>query len=116
MESMKQIPVEIFTYSKPLFESIYSTKEVNRKTIRHMIQAMKDSLSQGEVQDFHWIETIKMLADIHTKDSTDSDMIKKVLEEGKLKVAIGKKAKQEVGEEYEPLALASIHLVSQLSI
>ena len=113
---MKQIPYEMFMDSKLLFESIYSTKQVDWKTIRHVIHSMKDSLAWGEVQDFHWIETIKMLADIHTKDSTDSDMIKKVLEEGKLKVAIGKKAKQEVGEEYEPLALASIHLVSQLSI
>ena len=47
-KSHKQIPVEMYTNSKPLFESIYSTKQVDRKTVRHVIQGMKDSLAWRE--------------------------------------------------------------------
>ena len=115
-KTMKQIPVEMFTDSKPLFESIYSTKQVDRKTIRHVIQMMKDSLARGEVQGFHWIDTKKMLADVFTKDSADSDLIKKVLKEGNLKVAIGKKDRKEAGEDYGFLASASTHHVTSESI
>ena len=111
-KSMKQIPVEMYTDSKPLFESIYSTKQVDRKSIRHVIHMMKDSITRGEVQRFHWIDTKKMLADVFTKDSANSDLIKKVLEEGSLEAVIGKKDRKEAGEDYELLASASNHFVS----
>ena len=67
-KSMKQIPVVIYSDSEPLIESIHSTKPVERKTIRHVIQGMKDNLSRGEVKEFRWVDTKMMLADILTKD------------------------------------------------
>ena len=35
-KSMKQIPVKVFTDSKPLHDSIYSTKQVDRKSEGHL--------------------------------------------------------------------------------
>ena len=87
-KSHDRILVEMYTNSKPLFESIYSTKQVDRKTMRHMIQGMKDSLARGEVNSFHWIDTKKMLANIFTTDSANCDLVKRVIKEGNLKQAI----------------------------
>ena len=58
----------LYTDSEPLVESIHSTRPVERKTIRHVVQSMKDCLGRGEVKDYRWIETKDMLADILTKD------------------------------------------------
>ena len=110
-KSFKQIPVEMFTDSKPLHESLYSTKQVDRKSIRHVIQIMKDSIERGEAQQFHWIDTKNMLADIFTKDSADSEVIRKVLEQGSLKCVLDQKTRKEQGEECERLSSASNQLV-----
>ena len=110
-KSFKQIPVEMFTDSKPLHESLYSTKQVDRKSIRHVIQMMKDSIERGEAHQFHWIDTKNMLADIFTKDSANSEVIRKVLEQGSLKCVLDQKTRKEQGEECERLSSASNQLV-----
>ena len=61
------------------------------KTLRHVIQGIK---GQGEVHQFHWIETKIMLTDIFTKDSAKCNLIKSVLEEGNVKVAIEKEGRK----------------------
>ena len=101
--SLKQIPVVLFTDSKPLFESIYSTKQVDRKTVRHIIQMMKDSVSRGEVQTFKWIETKAMIADVFTKESAPTELIKEVLDQGRLNIWIHQSQRQNpVGEDCQP--------------
>ena len=115
-KSFKQIPVEMFTDSKPLHESLYSTKQVDRKSIRHVIQMMKDSIERGEAHQFHWIDTKNMLADIFTKDSANSEVIRKVLEQGSLKCVLDQKTRKEQGEECERLSSASNQLVQDNAI
>ena len=44
-KTREQIPVYMFTDSRPLHDSIYSTKQVERKSMRHVIQIMKDAVS-----------------------------------------------------------------------
>ena len=68
-KSLEQIPVVVYTDSKPTLESINSTKQVERKTIRHVIQSMKDALERGEVSEYKYANTKEMLADVLTKDS-----------------------------------------------
>ena len=82
--SMNQLPVIVYTDNQPLHESLYSTRPVERKTIRHIIQGMKDCLDRGEVKSFQWIETKHMLADSLTKEGVRPDEIKKMLKTGKL--------------------------------
>ena len=67
-----------------LVDSIYSTRPAERKTIRHVVQSMKDCLNRGEVQEYKWIDTKQMLADILTKESVKSDDLYKVLKTGTL--------------------------------
>ena len=59
--------------SKVLQEFLYSTKQVERKSLRHMIQNLKDSVSRGEVEEFKWVDTKNMLTDVLTKESAISD-------------------------------------------
>ena len=73
---------------------------------------MKDSIAQGEVEAFHWIDTKKMLADVFTKDSANSDIIKKVLEQGSLEPVLGKKDRKEAREDCEHRYPASNHMVN----
>merc|ERR1712082_242768 len=69
VESSDQIPVVVYTDSKPTIESIYSTRQVERRTVRHVIQSMKDDLDRGEVSEFKYVNTKEMLADVLIKDS-----------------------------------------------
>ena len=41
VKSLAQIPVIVYTDSKPTIESIHSTRQVDRKTVRHVIQSMR---------------------------------------------------------------------------
>ena len=83
-KSLEQIPVMICTYSHPLKESLYSTKQVERKTVRHVVQSMKDSLARKEVESYRWVESPKMIADLLTKESANPDLFMTVLSSGKL--------------------------------
>ena len=55
-KTLEQIPVYMFTDSRPLHDSIYSTKQVERKTMRHVVQIMKDAVSRGEVEKLIWVD------------------------------------------------------------
>ena len=101
-KSLKGIPVEMFTDSKPLFESLNSTKQVDRKTVRHVICMMKDSVARGEVEKINWISTKFQLADILTKESVNSDELMKVLEHGRLE------KRHQGGEECDPSHASNI--------
>ena len=83
-KSPDQVPVVIRTDSNPLKESLYSTKQVERKTVRHVIQSMKDCISRKEVDRYEWVETRMMIADLLTKDSASPDLFMEVLDKGTL--------------------------------
>ena len=64
---------------------------------------MKDSVSRGEVQTFKWIETKAMIADVFTKESAPTELIKEVLEQGRLNIWINQSQRQNpVGEDCQP--------------
>ena len=79
-KSSDQIPIVVYTDSKPTIESIYSTRQVDRKTVRHVIQSMKDALDRGEVSEFKYVNTKEMLADVLTKDSVRSTELQETVE------------------------------------
>ena len=86
-KSTDQIPVIICTDSHPLKDSLYSTKQVERKTVRHIIQSMKDNLARNEIEKFIWVESHNIIADLLTKESADPKLIMQVLNSGKPKKA-----------------------------
>ena len=83
--SLDQIPVIVYTDSKPTIESIYSTRQVERKTVRHVIQSMKDTLDRGKASKFKYINTKEMLADVFTKDSVKNTELHDTVKCGSLR-------------------------------
>ena len=89
-KSLTQIPVVLFMESKPLHDSIFSTKQVDRKTIRNIIHMMKDSITRGEVHSFKWLETKAMITDVFTKESAPTELIKQELKKGRLDLCVNR--------------------------
>ena len=83
-KGMDQIPVIIYTDSNHLTESLYSTKQVERKMIRHVVQSMKDALARKEVSKYMWVKTGDMVADLLTKESANPHLFMEILETGQL--------------------------------
>ena len=84
VRSLAQIPVIVCTDSGPTIESIHSTRQVDRKTVRHVIQSMKDALDRGEVSEFKYANTKEMLADVLTKDSVKNTELHDTVKYGSL--------------------------------
>ena len=66
------------------------TKLVERKTMRHVVQIMKDTVSRGEEEKFIWVDKKNMIADVLTKKSAPTYLIKEVLSNGVLNNQTGK--------------------------
>ena len=66
----------------PLYDSIHSTKQAERKTMRHAIQIMKDAVSRGKVEKSIWVYTKNMIADVLTKESAPTFLITEILDNG----------------------------------
>ena len=82
----KRIPVKIFSDSEPLLESIASTKQIDRKSLRMTIQDLKEKLMSGEVNSYQWLPTKKMWADGMTKEMEMTDGLRNLLKTGKCEV------------------------------
>ena len=68
MDYKKRNPLRLFIDSESTLESIVSSKQVNRKTLRMMVRELKDRLLEGEILSYAWLPTKHMWADVLTKD------------------------------------------------
>ena len=82
--SEDQIPVEANTDSKTLIDSIGSSKQVDEKTIRHLIAWIKEQLETKSVSRIKWVNTLQQLADVFTKKNAKTENILNVISKGKL--------------------------------
>ena len=73
------IPVYAYCDNNGLVLSLYSTKQIEEKSIAHLIEWLKDKLKHGEIKTVQWIDTHTMLADCLTKTGAPSDLLLKVL-------------------------------------
>ena len=64
----QRIPVRIYTDSEPSLESIASTKQIERKSLRMTVQELKERLMEGDVGSYQWIPTKEMWSDGLTKE------------------------------------------------
>ena len=78
----QKLPVRIITDSEPLLESIASTKQIERKGLRMIVQELKDRLMSGEVKSYQWIPTKEMWADGLKKEIEMAEGLRKMLKEG----------------------------------
>ena len=83
--SESQIPVEVKIDSKTLLDSIYSTKQVDEKTIRHLIAWIKEQIEEEKVKRIEWVCSEEMLADFFTKANVKTEHVLNVLRNGILK-------------------------------
>ncbi|XP_068237035.1 uncharacterized protein [Palaemon carinicauda] len=65
------LPVRLFTDSRPLLELIGSTKQVEERLLRNTITDFKEKLEDNSVESYSWLETKEMIADILTKPLED---------------------------------------------
>ena len=64
----RRIKVRLFTDSEPTLESIASSKQVERKTLRPTIVDLKERLVEKDILSYSWLPTQDMLADVMTKE------------------------------------------------
>jgi hypothetical protein len=79
-----QIPVCMKTDSKTLYDSLKSTKQVEEKTIRHLIAWQKQQIEEKNIDKVDWVCSEDMLADVLTKKNVQSESILKVFCKGSL--------------------------------
>ena len=82
--SEKQIQVEAKTDSKTLCDSLESSKQVDEKTIRHLVAWIKQQLETDVVKKIDWVTSSEQLADVFTKKNANTDNILSVLADGNL--------------------------------
>ena len=75
--------VRILTDSEPTLESIASTKQIERKGLRMVVQEMKDKLRDGEIDSYQWVSTKQIWADGLTKEMPMTEGVRNLLKNGK---------------------------------
>ena len=79
----KRMNVRILTDSEPTLESIASTKQIERKGLRMVVQEMKDKLRDGEIDSYQWVSTKQIWADGLTKEMPMTEGIRNLLKNGR---------------------------------
>ena len=79
-----QVPVRMKIDSKTLHDSLQSTKQVEEKTIRHLIAWQKQQVLDGQIQQVDWVCSEAMLADCFTKKNVKSGQLLEAVCKGQL--------------------------------
>merc|ERR1712115_297351 len=79
----KRLNVRILMDSEPTLESIASTKQIERKGLRMVVQEMKDKLRDGEINLYQWVSTKQIWADGLTKEMSMTEGMRSLLKKGK---------------------------------
>ena len=79
--------VRLFTDSEPTLESIASSRQVERKTLRQTIMDLKERLLDGDVYTYSWLPTQEMLADVLTKEMKIPQALENVILKNKISIS-----------------------------
>ena len=83
--SKDQLPVEMNIDSKTLLDSLNSSKQIDEKTIRHLIAWIKQQKEEEKTIDkFNWVSSAEQVADVFTKKNVKTDIILTVVSQGNL--------------------------------
>ena len=77
-----QIPVQMKIDSKTLYDSLKSTKQVEEKTIRHLIAWQKQQIEAKTIEKVDWVCSEEQIADVFTKKGVKSYSIIKTVTNG----------------------------------
>ena len=73
-----QLPVEGFTDSKSLWESLHNTRQCEEKLLRNSIAGLKELMDMKMIEEVHWVPTNRQLADCMTKRGQTSGWLLRV--------------------------------------
>ena len=81
----RRVKVRLFTDSEATLESIASSQQIERKTLRLTVVDLKESLVDGEIYSYSWLTIQCMWADVMTKEmhlppAMEDVILKNVLE------------------------------------
>ena len=83
--STDQIPVIVKIDSKTLLDSLNSSKQIDEKTVRHLIAWIKQQKDEKKtIESINWVSSAEQLADVFTKKNAKTDSILTVVTEGNL--------------------------------
>ena len=68
-ESLRRIPIRLFTDLESTLESVGSSKQIVTKTLRLVIMDLKERLLSGEITSIAWLPTKDMWGDLLTKET-----------------------------------------------
>ena len=74
-----EIEMRMFTDSRPLLESIGSSGQVEEKSLRQSVAALKQNLEDGEVDRFSWIAGTEIVADVFTKQGSERESLNEIV-------------------------------------
>ena len=83
----KRMKVRLFTDSEPTLESIASSRQVERKTLRHTIMDLKERLLDGDIYTYSWLPTQEMLADVFMKEMKIPQALEDVILRNKIYIS-----------------------------
>ena len=79
-----QIPMIVKSDSKSLKDSLNSTKQVEEKMMRPVVQHIKDMITRREITSFDWVDSKSCHADILTKKSAgETEKVLNIIKTGK---------------------------------
>ena len=73
-----QIPVEAYTDSKSLWESLHNTRQCEEKILRNSIAGIKELIELKMIKEVNWVPTQNQLADCMTKQGKNSNWLMRV--------------------------------------
>ena len=82
----KRMPVKIYTENEPLLESIASSKQIDRKNLRRVIEGLKEKLVDGEIMAYQWIPTKEMWSDGLTKEMEMAEGVRSLMNTGRCEI------------------------------
>ena len=82
--SEDQIEVEAKIDSKTLLDSLNSSKQVDEKSIRHLVAWIKQQMELNTVGNIDWVCSNEQVANVFTKKNVNTDHILSVVSQGKL--------------------------------
>ena len=72
---------KVFTYSRPLLEILGSSCQIKEKALRQSVAYLKQSLEEGEIVGYSWIQGESIVADVFTKQGSKQNALEEIVRE-----------------------------------
>ena len=82
----EKIPVQLNIDSKTLYDSLKSMKQVEEKTICHLIAWQKQQIEDKSIEKIGWVCSEEMVADVFTKKDVKTEHLLRIVTGGKINI------------------------------